>query len=106
MWVCILVLDGTVQDDKVQAHKDLDDMVLGCKMAPGGMVLASILEPGGARPGCLTFQWDLTALSCFEAVSAVTTVSGETAVERGERGDHRSGVARQPGARPMRTFAG
>ena len=46
MWVCILVLDGTVQDDKVQAHKDLDDMVLGCKMAPGGMVLACRYQCG------------------------------------------------------------
>ena len=40
LWVCILVLDGTVQDDMVQVHKDLDDMVLGYKMALRDMVLA------------------------------------------------------------------
>ena len=38
--VCIPVLGGTVQDDMVQAHKDLDDMVPGHKMALGDMVLA------------------------------------------------------------------
>ena len=38
--VCILVLDGTVQDDMVQVHKDLDDMVLGHKMVLRDMVLA------------------------------------------------------------------
>ena len=38
--VCIPVLDGTVQVDMVRAHKDLDDMVLGHKMAQGDMVLA------------------------------------------------------------------
>lgn len=38
--VCILVLDGTVQDDMVQVHKDLGDMVLGDKMVLRDMVLA------------------------------------------------------------------
>ena len=38
--VCIPVLGGTDQDDMVQAHKDLDDMVPGHKMALGDMVLA------------------------------------------------------------------
>ena len=46
LWVCIVVLGGTVQDDMVQAHKDLDDMVLGRKMAPGGMVLACRYQCG------------------------------------------------------------
>ena len=40
LWVCILVLDGMVQDDMVQVHKDLGDMALGHKMALHDMVLA------------------------------------------------------------------
>ena len=65
-------------------------------------------EPG--LTAWLTFQWDLTALSCFEAVSAVTTVSGETAGRREERegregrDHHHSGTARQLRARTNENF--
>ena len=71
------------------------------------------LEGQPSLTAWLTFQWDLTALSCFEAVSAVTTVSGETAGrrerrERGERGETTTAVEQpgNPGPGPMRTFAG
>ena len=44
--VCILVLDGTVQDDMVQVHKDLDDMVLGHR-SQCGKVLGHTKVLGG-----------------------------------------------------------
>ena len=51
--------------------------------------------------GLLTFQRDLTALSCFEADSAVTTVRGDSQPDH-----HRSQSSRHPTDRPMGAFAG
>ena len=45
-WVCIPILDGRAQFDMVPVHKDLDDMVLGYKMALGDMVLARRFQCG------------------------------------------------------------